>query len=136
MLRNYGHKCTKKERKAEREKTKTRRIYVNGQIFGKMRRSSGPLGNTIDNAGVSPVFVSPSSQTKKVSGRKVSREIGIAGSQSPMAELRERPRPASTENFYSEHEVLRMIDNLHAEKVLQSFFPIHRCRNVNLMFIS
>ena len=100
-----------------------------------MRRSSSPLGKTIDNAGVSPLFVSPSVQAKKLSGRKVSREIGIAGSRSPIAELRERPRPASTENFYSEHEVLRMIDNLNAEKVLH-VFSFYRHRYVNPVFIS
>ena len=69
---------------------------------------------------------------ERAAGRSL-HEIRQGGSSSPNAELRERPRPASTENFYSEHEVLRMIDNLHAEKVgLCPLLPISRKPTVML----
>jgi hypothetical protein len=56
-------------------------------------------------------------EPSSVANRTASKKIRGNGQQSPLFDLRERPRPASTENFYSEHEVLRMIDDLHAEKV-------------------
>lgn len=94
----------------------SRSSYVPSPILRDQRPASAPglRAQTVYGSSLHSLGISTSSCSRPSVGS--ARRLRSAAS-SPIAPIRERPRPASTENFYSEHEVLRMIQDLHAEKV-------------------